>query len=347
MTKVYLTRRHAMIGGLALAGAGALGRAAAAEDKRIVLGTWGGDYSQLITKNIDTPFLTSRGWEVVHAEANDTDRAPKLLLEKRLPRGTSDVQAFSSAFVAKMVGAEVVEKIDYAKLPLAKDLLPALRSDYSLPHIYSGKVILYNPKLISEAPTSFADLWNPKYKGKVGIIDIQYQYTMMAAALASGGSMTNFEPGKAGLLEAKKLGVKIYPTNEAMAQALKTEEVGMCIMWKARAVQWQNSGVSVLVVTPKEGVIAFVSEFLIPKNAPNKDGAYAFLNATLEAKAQEGFAADMGYNPTVTSAKVPPELNKRIGFSEEEAKRLVNPDYGFIAKNEADLKEWWDKSFKG
>ncbi len=180
-----------------------------------------------------------------------------------------------------MVAAEVVEKIDYSKIPLAKDLLPALKADYSLPHIYSGKVILYNPKMIDPAPTSFADLWNPKYKGKVGVIDIQYQYTMMAAALASGGTLTNFEPGKAGLLEAKKLGVRIYPTNEAMAQALKTEEVGLCIMWKARAVQWQNSGVNVQVVTPKEGVLTFVSEFLIPKNAPNKDGAYAFLNATL------------------------------------------------------------------
>jgi putative spermidine/putrescine transport system substrate-binding protein len=131
-----------------------------------------------------------------------------------------------------------------------------------------------------------------------------------------------------------------------MAQALKTEEVGLCIMWKARAVQWQNSGVNVQTVTPKEGLLSFVSEFLIPKNAPNKDGAYAFLNATLEAKAQEGFAADMGYNPVVTSAKVPPDLNKRIGFTEDETKHLLNPDYNYIAKTESELKDWWDKVFK-
>jgi putative spermidine/putrescine transport system substrate-binding protein len=346
MTRLSLTRRHALIGGMALAGAGALPSIGRGEDKRIVLGTWGGDYSKLITKNIDTPFLTPKGWDVVHAEANDTDRAPKLLLEKRLPRGTSDVQAFSSAFVADMVAADVVEKIDYSKLPLAKALLPSLKSDYSLPHIYSGKVILYNPKMIDPAPTTFADLWNPKYKGKVGIIDIQWQFTLMAAALASGGSLTNFEPGKASLLKAKEQGVKIYPTNEAMAQALKTEEVGLCIMWKARAVQWQNAGVSVQTVVPKEGVLAYVSEFLIPKNAANKDGAYAFLNATLEAKAQEGFAADMGYNPTVTTAQIAPDLNKRIGFSEEEAKHILNPDYVYLTKNSTQLKEWWDKSFK-
>jgi putative spermidine/putrescine transport system substrate-binding protein len=55
----------------------------------------------------------------------------------------------------------------------------------------------------------------------------------------------------------------------------------------------------------------------------------------------------MGYNPTVTNAKVPPDVQKRIGFTEEEQKRLVDLDYGYLAKNDAAFKEWWDKSFKG
>ena len=76
-------------------------------------------------------------------------------------------------------------------------------------------------------------------------------------------------------------------------------------MWKARAVQWQNAGINVETVAPKEGVPMYVSGFVMPKNAPNKAGAYAYLDAMLEPSAQEGFAVDMGYNPTVTNAKVP------------------------------------------
>jgi len=37
----------------------------------------------------------------------------------------------------------------------------------------------------------------------------------------------------------------------------------------------------------------------------------------------------------------------RIGFSAEERKRLIDLDYGYLAKNDTALKEWWDKSFKG
>ena len=169
----------------------------------------------------------------------------------------------------------------------------------------------------------------------------------MCAALAAGGKVNDLEPGKKLLLECKKAGARIYPTNEAFAQALKTEEIGIGIMWKARVVQWQNAGISVQAVAPNEGALAYVSGFVIPKNAPNKAGAYAYLDAMLEKSAQEAFAVDMGYNPTVTNAEVAPDLNKRIGFTPEEIEALVDLDYGYMAQNDVALKEWWDKEFKG
>ena len=170
---------------------------------------------------------------------------------------------------------------------------------------------------------------------------------MVAAGLASGGSMSNLEPGKERLIACKKAGARIYPRNEAFAQALKTEEIACGIMWKARAVQWQKAGINVETVAAKEGVPMYVSGFVMPKNAPNKAGAYAYLDAMLAPSAQEGFAVDMGYNPTVTNANVPADVQKRIGFTPEEQKRLVDLDYGYLAKNDAAFQDWWNKSFKG
>jgi putative spermidine/putrescine transport system substrate-binding protein len=343
------SRRGLLLGAGALAGAGLLpGDAAfAQENRRVVIGTWGGDYARLLAKNIETPLLTSKGFEIVQDQASDAPRRAKLVAERRLPRGTSDVQAFSAVNVAEMSAQGLLEKIDYAQMPNAANLLPVLRSEFSIPHIYSGLVILYNPKLVAKKPESFADLFDPANRGKVGVIDIQYIYTMLAASLANGGTVSNFEPGKPKLMELKAGGVKVYPTNEALAQALKTEEIGLCVMWKARAVQWQNAGIPVESVAPKEGVLLFVSEFAIPKNAQNKAGAYAYLNASMDPAPQAAFAVDFGYNPTVTNATVAPDLTARIGFTADEQKRLLNPDNDYITKNDSALKEWWDKSFKG
>ena len=338
-----INRRSALSGAAALAASGF--PALAQDNKRIVVGTWGGDYSALLAKNIETPLLAPKGWDVIKDEAGDPPRRAKVLAEKSLRRGTSDIQGVSAANMYEMNEQGTIEQLDYSKMANAKNLIPAMKYPYGVGHIYSGKVVLYNPKLMS-APSGFADTLDPKNGNKLGIIDVQYQYTQLAAALASGGSVGNFDPGKERLLACKKAGARIYPSNEAFAQALKTEEIACGIMWKARAVQWQNAGISVATVAPKEGVPMYISGFIIPKNAPNKAGAYAYLDAMLEASAQEGFAKDMGYNPTVTNAKVDPALRERIGFTEEEQKRLVDLDYGYMAKNDTAFKEWWDKSFK-
>ena len=344
------TRRRLMKAAGALAGVAAVGGwspARAQPAGRVVVGTWGGDYSKLLSKNIDTPLMVPKKYEVVHDIGGDPERRAKMRAEARLPRGTSDLQGLSAAQMYEMNDAGLCLPIDYAKIPNAQYLLPQLRYPYGMGHIYSGKVILYNPKLIATPPTSFADALDSKHGNKLGIIDIQYQFTMMAAALASGGSMTNYDPGKERLMACRKAGAKILPTNEAMAQALQNEEVGICIMWKARAVQWQKAGAKVETVAPKEGIPLYISGFVIPKNAPNKDGAHVWLNEMLQPSAQEAFAEDMGYNGSITNAKIPAETEKRIGFNADERKRLIDLDYGYLAKNDAALKEWWDKTFKG
>jgi putative spermidine/putrescine transport system substrate-binding protein len=347
-----VSRRVVFQGAAALAATGAsfsFGAKGQAPRKRIVLSTWGGDYAKLLTKHVSTPVLAPTGWEVVNDEAQVVQRKAKTLAEKRLPVGSSDVQALTATDVAEMAASDTLEKLDLSKLRNAKNIIKTFSiadSPLFSPHIYSGKVVLYNPKLIKDVPTGLDSLWDPKNQGKVGIVDIQHVYTTMAAALVAGGKTGDFEVAKKSLLELKKLKPRFYPSNEALAQALQTEEVGLCIMWKARAVQWQDAGANILTVAPKEGLIAYVSGFCIPKNAPNREGAYAFLDAALEPSVQEGFAADMGYNPVVANAKVPAALKARIGFTPEEEKLLVNPDLEFIAKRAAELKDFWDKEFK-
>ena len=343
------SRREVLLGAAALAGTAAVPRTASAgqEKGRIVVGTWGGDYARLLHKNIEEPLLIKDGWEVVQDQAGDPERRSKMLAEQRLPRGTSDVQGLSALNMFQMHDAGIVLPIDYGKLKNAANLLPAMKYPYGVGHIYSGTVGVYNPKLMTTAPVSYKDVFDPKHGNKLGIIDIQYQYTLVCAALAAGGKVNDIEPGKKLLLECKKAGMRIYPTNEAFAQGLKSEELATGVMWKARVVQWQNAGISVNAVAPTEGALAYVSGFVIPKNAPNKEGGYAYLDAMLDGRAQEAFAVDMGYNPTVANAVVAPDLNKRIGFSPDEVRKLVDLDYDYMNKYDVDFKEWWDKELKG
>ncbi len=98
-TKGGLSRRQVLAGAAGIgAAATGLGNAAHAQAKgRVVVGTWGGDYARLLKKNVEDPFLVPKGWEVVQDQAGQAERKTKVFAEKRLPRGTVDIQGFSAA----------------------------------------------------------------------------------------------------------------------------------------------------------------------------------------------------------------------------------------------------------
>jgi putative spermidine/putrescine transport system substrate-binding protein len=343
-----LTRRNFGILAGGSAAAAALGvKPSMAQGNQVVVGTWGGDYQNLQQAHIVDPMMKPKNIEVVFATGNDTERKVKLMAEKRLPRGSMDIVCLTQSGAYEMYKNDTLLEIDYSKLANAKHIVPQLKTKYSVPHIYTGRVILYNPKMIKTPPTSYADLWKEENKGKVGVIDIQYQTTIESAAMINGGSLDNYEPGKEKLLELKKMGVKIYPTNEAMAQALKTEECGMCIMWRARGVMWQNAGIPIEIAFPKEGLVLYVSEMVVAKNARNKDAAYAYLDAMLDPGPQVSFAKNMGYTPTASNVTIEGDLGPRVMFTPEVQKTIMVQDFEYLAKNDPQLQEWWNKVFKG
>jgi putative spermidine/putrescine transport system substrate-binding protein len=120
----------------------------------------------------------------------------------------------------------------------------------------------------------------------------------------------------------------------------------MCIMWKARGVMWQNAGIPVEIANPKEGIVLYVSELAIPRNAKNKDAAYAYLNAMLEPQPQQEFAKNMGYNPTASNSGLPADMATRIGFDKAIEERFMVQDQEYLAQNDPQLHEWWNKVFK-
>ena len=104
-TKWTISRRDALKGAGAVAVSGLTLNQAQAQG-RVVVGTWGGDYARLLAKNIEDPILKPKGFDVAQDQANDGPRRTKMVAEKRLPRGTTDIQGRSEE---RRVGKECSE----------------------------------------------------------------------------------------------------------------------------------------------------------------------------------------------------------------------------------------------
>ncbi|MFF7058569.1 ABC transporter substrate-binding protein [Achromobacter spanius] len=347
MQEKNLTRRGFIKSASGLALAPALGWVpgmAHAAEKQIVVGTWGGDYQNLLQQIIN-PIVTKQGVTVVYDTGNAVGRVTKLRAEKNSRRGSMDVALLGEVDMYDAERSGTLEPIDAKKLPNLAHAIAALKTPYSIPHIFSAMTLVYNTEKFPTPPDSLEVLLDPKWKGQVGFSDILYLYNSVFVGLGAGGDTKSFDGGKRFLAKLKANAPRIYPSNEAVASAFKSGEIAIACMWKARALQWKDSGLPLGFVIPKEGSVPVSFEAGVAKNSRNKDAAWEYLNAMLDPQGQIGFAEKMGYAPTVTNASLPENL-KRVGFTEAEVKLLKAYDLKGLTEGKADMLEFWNKEFK-
>jgi putative spermidine/putrescine transport system substrate-binding protein len=340
-----ISRRHFLSASMGAAAAVA-SKAPAAGAEPVVVGTWGGDYGQLLSDLIDKPLLAPKGVDVLQDVAGADPRKTKLLAERQSRRGSMDVACLSDSDAYIVANANAFEAVDATKVSRLDKVFPELRTGTAVPHIYSAQVILYNVNRIKVPPASYADLWDPKWRGRVGLVDILYPNNTLAAALAGGGGVSNYEPAEKKLMELRSLDVKIYPSNEALAAGLKSEDVWLTVMWLARGFMWKQAGIPLSHVVPKEGAVSIVFEASVPRNARNKKGGFAYLDAMLDPKAQAAFASRMGYVPTVSDAVLPEDIARQVSLSEADRARLLTPDHKYQMERSQRTLDFWNKQFK-
>jgi putative spermidine/putrescine transport system substrate-binding protein len=342
MTQTIMGRRGVLAGGAAAASGLLIPRRAAAAE-RCIIGTWGGDYANLLAQNIDNPILKPEGVSVIQTVGDEAPRVAKLFAERMLPRGMTDIACLGAPNGYRTGAAGLVEKLDPAKAPNLKYVLPYLWDEYFVPHIYSAQVVAYNPATVSDPPRSFGDLLLPRWKGKVGVVSTAGFWLMMAASLYASGTPNDFAKAKELILKLNENGLRLYPETDNLAPAFKSGEIAVGMIWLARTVMWQNAGFPVKGSFAREGAILYVSGMVVPKNAPDKDAAWKYVNALLEPSAQVGFARHMGYWPTVSNATLTGKTAEQLAIPTPRPK-MVQADYAYTVKVQAEMEDWWEKN---
>lgn len=338
------SRRRTLAGALALAAPALIGREARAEGGKLVVATWGGDYGRLLAENVEQPILARQGIEVIQDVGDEPQRVAKMQAQRRLPRGTMDVVCVQAVAGYQLAEMGLVEELTPRNVPNMANINKALATSTYAPHIYSPQVLIYNPDRVKTPPATFADLLDPRYAGKVGFPDGNFFYAMMGAAL-SGSGPNDMEAAKAYMAKLNANGLKLYPTTDAAGPPFKSGELDGGIMWLARVNMWQNAGIPVKQAFPKEGAVLYVSGMVVPKNAPNKEAAFKYIDAMLEPSAQRGFAQYMGYLPTVTNAPLSGKVGEQLALPDP-APKLVVPDYAFTTKVQPEMADWWKKTIQ-
>jgi len=343
---IPLTRRGFLLGATSLAMPAILGRRSFAQNgKEVIIGASGGTYRELLVKEIEKPFLKPAGIIPIYDEGDEAIHAAKIIAERGQAKGSLDIFQTEATACYRLANAGLLETLDDTKVPNLKYVLPHLRSEILVPQMYSLQVFIYNENLVDAPPTSLAELASSKYRGKVGVQSKAAVNIIAAASLQQTGKVTDFEAAKPLVEQLIANNLRLYPQTDAIAPALNSGEISVAVMWLARKILWRKAGLPFQASFPHEGSIVFLNAMVVPKNAPNKENAFRFLNAVLEPSAQAGFARDMSYLPTSSQTALEGEVEERLRLPQP-APKIVSLDYAYFSEMQTSINDWWNRAIR-
>jgi putative spermidine/putrescine transport system substrate-binding protein len=276
---------------------------------------------------------------------------PKILAAKQT---TPDKPLVNMGFFNSQISAQgdldgTWNTLDYAALSNAASVSDTFRRPNSNGiGIGADQIgIVYNTKNITTAPTTWADLWNDAYKGRVTLFDYWWQVVFMAAKL-NGGSLENLEPGWR-IWKSKAGNIRTLVTaNPEWQQVLSNGTADITSCWNGTGLQFKADGAPVDYVVPAEGAIA-VPVYLqtVQGNTPNQQEICVdIVNEMLSPKWCQMWAETAVQTPANSGVSLPADLAGLPGFRPENVAKLISVDWALVAKQNSAWRTRWDSDVK-
>jgi spermidine/putrescine-binding protein len=317
----------ALLGLSILAAPFALGRSTSGGERVLNLYLWSNYIAPETVKKFE-----ERHRVRVNLDVYDTNEA--LLAKVQAGNVPYDVLCPSNYVVEILARQGLLADLDQARLPNLRHLDPRFRDrDYdrgnrhSIPYFWGSAGIGYR-KSQAGPVDSWAALWDPRFKGRVLMLDDPRE-TLGAALKWKGRSLNAVSPDE--LREAQALLVRQKPLVKVYDSAnyhdvLLSGDVVVAHGWNGQFAKVMAQDEDLDYVVPKEGSSLFVDCLVIPASAPHKDLAHAFLDFVMEPEIAAEICLGMGYSTPNQSAvaHLPEKIrrNHAIFPSDEEIARL-------------------------
>lgn len=338
----FLSRRL-VIGGLAgavLARGGTL-HAEAAARHTITVGCWGNAYAEALAAVIDGSLERNASIAVHQAISDEQARVARVVAPGVAPH--LDVAMLSDVDAYRLSLRQIFTPVTTAGVGTLPEVLPGLRTPYGVPQGSTALCVVYNPGKASNPPRGFKALFEAARKGQAGFSSELAIHNLAAAAVSQRDTAASLETGKSTFEALKKAGtLRIYPTNEALGQAVASGEITMAPMWRSRIHVWRQAGLDVRCSIPVEGAIPFTVMACVPKGSQATTSAMFYLDALLHHDAQLAIAARLGLLPTVRGVRIDEKLAAQIGFSAGQHARFRPLSLDAVARNGVGLRDFWD-----
>ncbi|KJV09599.1 spermidine/putrescine ABC transporter substrate-binding protein [Elstera litoralis] len=324
---------------------------AAAQSKTLYVGMNGGNFEKTFTQAVFPDFEKANDVKIVVVPGGSADILAKATAAKDKPQ--MHVMFLDDGVMVRAVGAGLCEKLKPS--PELGAVLPSTRmkDDMAVGIDLGMTGLAYNKKMFDEkgwaAPTSWMDLADPKFKGKVVFQSASASSFGLHAFLMfnriQGGTEKNVEPGFSKFRDIIGGNVlEFIPSSAKISEMVQTGDAAIFPLTPTAVATLKEKGIPVEYAQPKEGsVVLMVAQCVIANNSEpalaQKLAAYL-----LSAEAQSKALAAGNIVPSNPAAKATtPEAEQKLAAFHTNMKTAVNLDWDAINEKRPEWNSRWNK----
>lgn len=333
----------------ALAASGVAG----AQTKTIYIGMNGGTMEKAYTQYVFPAFEKLNNVKVVVVPGTSSDILAKAQANKDRPQ--MHVMFLDDGVMVRAIGMGLCEK----QRPSAalNEIYPAARfkGDMASGVSLGMTGLAYNAKMFKEkgwaAPTSWMDLADPKYKGKVVFQSASASSFGLHGFLMfnriQGGNEKNVEPGfKAWPTTIGPNVLEYIPSSAKLSEMVQTNEAAIFPLTPTAVAAMKTKGIPVEYANPKEGSVVLIVGQCVIANNSEPELAQKLTEFLLSPLAQANVLQYGSQIPTNPKAPVVGEGVAQVAAINGYMKTAITVDWDSINANRPAWNARWNKTIE-
>lgn len=313
-------------------------------EDQMVLGFYGGVIGDAFKKVFVDTCSASLGVDIVYEQDFDGPRLTKM----QAGGSDIDVAIFTDPIMPDVRAAGLTTPLPQDEIPNYAKVPDDFKTDDSVAVSLAIWGIAYNGEKVSPAPTSWKDLLDGKYKGKVTASDITYNSSYLTLAafedLTGGNMATDPEPGFKMMKQLRDNSSSFWSSSSDMLQQLQAGSVVMSpyASGSTAIAATEPGGENVKFVAPTEGAYPVGFNMVLSAGAKAPKAGAAFINCVLDAENQAKWVDLYPSFPANSEATVPDSAKAWLG-GVEKVSDLKLVDWDAISKAKDDIVGTWQR----
>lgn len=233
----------------------------------------------------------------------------------------ADVTVMENDFIPILVTESRLRPIDFRNVLNFKNISANFRdlavdpgNRYTVPYYYGISGLIVRTDLVTKAVTRWADLWDPRYAGKIGVraqpIEL-INIALVSLGYPLGSENPQYlEAALNRLLALKKQAVFVEVEARLAITRLIRGELMILYGWAGDYRLAHAANPAIAYVFPEEGNILWSENFVIPATSPNPYTAEVFINFLLRPEISAQLVNEKSYASANEAARpfVKPEI---------------------------------------